>query len=151
MVARTFSRGRPGRARSCSTRSRMVGRAAPKRHHALVLGLVADLAPAGVVAALLAAAGVASGGLEVAVGDGADPDIGPGGRDDERLDAGEGRFVAQGSAFRREIAEGLSAAFAADAGAGVGDVAEACCFSRLLRVRDKWFRFGGRHGCSGGP
>ena len=53
-----------------STRSRMVGRAAPKCEHVLVLGLVAGFAPAGVVAGLLAAAGVAAGGLQVAVGDG---------------------------------------------------------------------------------
>ena len=66
--------------------------------HALVLGFVADFAPARMVAALLAAAGVASGGLEVAVGDGADPDIGPCGRDDEGLDAGESFVVAEGFA-----------------------------------------------------
>ena len=45
--------------------------------HVFVLGLVADFAPARVVAGLLAAAGVAAGGLQVAVGDGADPDARP--------------------------------------------------------------------------
>src|SRR5262249_49032473 len=46
-----------------------------------VLGLVADGPPAGVVAVLLAALRVAPGGLDVAVGSGRDPDVGPGRRD----------------------------------------------------------------------
>ena len=56
--------------------------------HVFVLGLVADFAPARVVAGLLATAGVAAGGLQVAVGEGADPDVDPGGWDDQGLDAG---------------------------------------------------------------
>ena len=72
----------------------MAGRASREEAHALVLGLVADLAPARMVAALLAAAGVAAGGLQVAVGDGADPDDGPCRRNDEGRDACEGIFVA---------------------------------------------------------
>ena len=53
----------PGRA---STRSRMRGRARGEGEHAVVLGLVAHLAPARVVAVLLAPARVAAGGLDVA-------------------------------------------------------------------------------------
>src|SRR2546429_4045199 len=51
--------------------------------HAVVLDGVADLAPAGGVAILLAPARVAPGRLEVAPGVGPDPDIGPGGREGE--------------------------------------------------------------------
>ncbi len=93
--------------------------------HAGVLGLVAGLAPAGVVAELLAAAGVAAGGLEVGVGDGGDPDIAPGGRDDEGLNAGEGFGVADGGLAGVEVAEGFAVAEAVNAGGGVSDVAEA--------------------------
>ena len=93
--------------------------------HVLVLGLVAGGAPVGVVAGLLAAAGVAAGGLEVAVGDGGDPDVGPGGRDDDGFDAGEGFGVAEGSAFGGGVAEGLAGTVAGDAGFAVVDVAEA--------------------------
>src|SRR5690606_6942261 len=57
---------------------------------AMVAGLVAGGLPLGVVAILLAAAGVAAGGLHVAVGVGADPDAGPGGWDGEGADAGKG-------------------------------------------------------------
>ena len=89
--------------------------------HALVLSLVADFAPARVITALLAAAGVASGGLEVSVGDGADPDVGPGGWDDEGLDAGEGVTVADGLVVGVGVTEGLAVAGAVDAGFDGGD------------------------------
>ena len=92
--------------------------------HVFVLGLVARGAPAGVVAGLLAAAGVASGGLQMAVGVGADPDAGPRGRDDEGLDAGQGFFVAEGFAVGVFVAEVLAVAMAGDAGGSVVHVAE---------------------------
>ena len=59
-----------------------------------------------VVAGLLAAFGVAAGGLQMAVGDGADPDALPGGRDDEGLDAGEG-FLSVGLRARRGLLSGV--------------------------------------------
>jgi len=82
------------------------GEGVAEEDHALVLGFVADLAPAGMVAALLASTLVAAGDLEVAVGDGADPDLAPGGRDDEGLDAAEGGGVADVGAVGVEVAEG---------------------------------------------
>jgi hypothetical protein len=96
--------------------------------HVLVLGFVAGGAPVGVVAGLLAAAGVASGDLEMAVGDGADPDVGLCGRDDEGLDASEGFFVADGLSRGVKIAERFAGALAGDTGLVVVDVAEACGF-----------------------
>ncbi len=103
--------------------------------HALILGFVADLAPPGMVAALLAAPGIAAGGLEMAVGDGADPDAGPGGRDDERTDAAQRVFVMDGRPTRRGVTKTLSAADAANARLGVGDVAETGCLRRFFRIR----------------
>jgi hypothetical protein len=61
--------------------------------HPLVLHLVAHGAPFRMVAVLLASARVASGGLQVAVGLRADPDVGPGRRNDERLDPFQGGLV----------------------------------------------------------
>jgi len=77
-----------------------------------------------VVAVLLASAGVAAGRLQVRVGARADPDVGPGRRDDERLDATEIGLVAKGGAVRFGVTEGIALAVAAYAGSGIGDVAE---------------------------
>jgi hypothetical protein len=115
------------------------GQSGAEEEHALVLGFVADLAPARVVAALLTALGIAAGGLEVSVGDGADPDLLPGGRDYEGLDAGDGFFVFDGFAAAG-VVEAFAAAVAADSGFGVGDVAQACGFGGLCRVGD-YFQF----------
>ena len=51
------------------------------------LRAVAPKAPIGVVEVLAASGGVGAGGLQVAVGDRADPHIGPGWRDHQCLDA----------------------------------------------------------------
>ena len=63
----------PGRTRSCGS----------------YLASSRDLAPARVVAVLLAAPRVAAGRLDVAVGERADPDVRPGRRDGERADAAQ--------------------------------------------------------------
>jgi len=98
--------------------------------HVFVLGLVANFTPPGVIAGLLAALGVASGGLEMAVGEGADPDAFPGGRDDEGLDAGEGLLVfsvtgTEGSVVGGAVGETGAGSMARDAGAGVVYVTQA--------------------------
>ena len=90
--------------------------------HALVLGLVADLAPPRVVPALLASTLVASGSLQVAVGVGADPDLAPGRRDDERADASKKLNVVDLLAIGREVAEAAPDALPCDAGLGSGHV-----------------------------
>jgi hypothetical protein len=75
-----------------------------ERDHPIELGAVTLFAVRGVVAVLLATAGVASGRLQVAPRVRADPDVGPGGRDRERADPLEdGRVVdrrAVGGAVR---------------------------------------------------
>src|SRR5262249_6693608 len=92
--------------------------------HAVVLRLVADLAPARVVAVLLAAAVVAPGRLEVAVGDGADPHVGPGRRDDQGADALQRFGVADRFTVGADVAEAPAGADSADARPGVADVAQ---------------------------
>src|SRR5207248_2679096 len=89
---------------------------------AVVLGFVADGAPARVVAELFATAGVAAGGLQVAVGARADPDVGPRRRDDEGADALEVGGAADGLAVGAEVAERFAAPHAADAGCVVARV-----------------------------
>src|SRR4029079_442900 len=71
----------------------------------LELGGVAPRAVAGVVAVLLAAARVTAGRLEVAVGPRADPDVGPGGRDDDLPNPLQDFLVADQPAIGGEIAE----------------------------------------------
>src|SRR5207244_2044991 len=68
--------------------------------HAIVLGPVPDLAPAGVVAVLLAAAGIPASSLDVAVVARAHPDVGPRWRDGARANAGERLRVADRLAVR---------------------------------------------------
>ena len=99
-----------------------------------VLGFVADFAPLVVIAVLLAPAGVAADGLQVAVGDRADPDVLPGGRDHEVLDADEGLVVLDGLAVRVEVAEGVAMLLAADAGDRGADVAQTGGLGGELRV-----------------
>src|SRR5204862_2046219 len=71
----------------------------PRQHsrkggHPVELVGVADLAPAGVIFVLLAAAGIASRGLAVAARPRRDPHVLPGGRVDQRADAAERGCVA---------------------------------------------------------
>ena len=91
---------------------------------ALELGVVAPGPPAVVVAVLLAALGVAAGGLEVAGGIRADPDVGPGRRDRQRPDPSQDRAVADQLAIGPAIAEPAAAPLPGDARARVGRVAE---------------------------
>ena len=69
------------------------------------LGFIAGGAPLGMVAVLFSAAGVFAGGLNVSLAGGADPDVGPGGRDGEGADAAEGGGVADRLAGGGEVAE----------------------------------------------
>ena len=102
--------------------------------HVLVFGLIASGAPAGVVAALLASASVAAGGLQMPVGGGTDPDVDPCGWDGERFDAGDDLFVADGVAVGSDVAEAAAGALARDAGTIVIDVAKACGLGGLCRI-----------------
>ena len=64
-----------------------------ERGEALVLGSITYFAPPRVVEVLLAAARVASGGLNVALRIGTDPNVGPRGRDHQMPDAQENGWV----------------------------------------------------------
>jgi hypothetical protein len=63
-----------------------LGERRRKRDEPPVLHVVANDAPAAVIAVLLAVASITPGRLEVAVGIGTDPDSGPGRRNRERVD-----------------------------------------------------------------
>ena len=91
---------------------------------ALELGLVAPRSPARVVAVLLASAGVAAGGLEVARRVRADPDVGPGRRDGQRADPREDRLSRIGSPSGGSVAEAAPGATPVDARARVGGIAQ---------------------------
>ena len=101
-----------------------AGQRAGKIRDPLKLGLVADFAPARVIEVLLATAFIPPGGLQMPVVQRTNPDVDPRRRDGERLDALEGVPVVQEPPCDGAIAEALTAAFAADAGPLVGDVAQ---------------------------
>jgi hypothetical protein len=103
--------------------------------HPAELRLVARLAIERMVAVLLAAAGVARGGLDVALRIGADPHVGPGRGDDQRFDAAP---LAVGDARAVGRVEGPARALAlpADAGHAVGDVTEPGARRRLAMFID---------------
>jgi len=92
---------------------------------ALEFGLVANLAPARVIEVLLALPVVASGGLEVAVVQGANPYVLPRGRNHERRDAFERVAIAQDVTCGGAILKAAGMPFAADAGMVIADVTEA--------------------------
>jgi hypothetical protein len=84
------------------------------------------------VAVLLAAAGVPAGRLEVAVGLGADPDVGPGRRDGELPDPFQDLGLADGLAVGIGVGEAFPLGPPPDARRVIGDVAQA----RGLRTFD---------------
>src|SRR5262245_39421661 len=86
------------------------------------------------VAVLLASPGVAAGRRDVAVRGGADPAVGPGRRDAQRLDARDGRGVVHRLAVGGDVAEVMPGAFALEAGPLVAYVAEAGGVCRGCRV-----------------
>jgi hypothetical protein len=106
--------------------------------HPLVLGALADLPEGRVVAVLLAALGVAPGGLQMAVRVRADPNVRVGGRDRELADPVEGRRVLHLAAVRLHVGEALAGLLAADPGLLVGDVAQPGGFRGLARIDDRF-------------
>jgi hypothetical protein len=77
-----------------------------------------------VIAVLLAAPGIAPGGLDVAARVWVDPDVGPGGGDDEGADPLELRGIANNDAIRVDVAPALAGAAARDTGADIGGVTQ---------------------------
>src|SRR6185437_12187917 len=92
---------------------------------AAVFRLVAHAAPARMIAVLLAAPGVAADSLNVAIRIRTDPDIGPGRRHRQRLDAPQDRAVADEMAGGVAIGEAGPGATPRDARRGVADITQA--------------------------
>lgn len=111
--------GRLGRCRAFLQVARDAGADARQREpeglEALELGLVLEKPPVGVVAVLLAAAGIDAGGLEVAIGQRADPHLRVGRRNGQHADAGELVRVAHPAALRVAVAEVLAVLQSPDA------------------------------------
>src|ERR1019366_4840336 len=107
-----------------------------KQSHALVFVFVAHFAPARMVAALLSAACIAARGLQMAIGARTDPDIRPGGRDDEGFDAAKSLLISDQFALRIEVAKAFAKGLARDAGLRVGDITKSCDLRRLNRICD---------------
>jgi len=91
----------------------------------LVLGLVAQSAPARVVAVLLAAALVAARRLYMSIGIRADPDILIGGWHGERTDVPEQGAIPDQFSIRAVVGEGVSLSLTGDAGPLLIDINEA--------------------------
>src|SRR5207247_355242 len=102
--------------------------------HPIVLDRIPDLAPARVIAILLAPSSITPGRLEMAPRVGADPDVGPRRRNGQAFDSPDRLRVTDGAAFAREVGEALSGALAMEPRAQVRDVAEARRSRRLDRV-----------------
>ena len=107
-----------------------------EREHVLELGALADLTKPGVITILLAALGVAAGGLDVAVGLGADPHIRVGRRDRQGTDAVERALILDLPAARPDIDEPFSDLPAADPRPFVRHVGEAGRLGGIPRIDD---------------
>src|SRR6476620_7031605 len=86
-----------------------------ERDHAVVLGLVAYLAPARVIAILLPAARVPASGLEMPARVRANPHITPCRRNHQRLDALQIRSISEDTAVGCEVGEAASRSATLDA------------------------------------
>ena len=102
---RARARGRGRRARGRARRARAARQRTGEPEHVVELLAVAPLAPARVVEVLPAARGVDAGGLDVAAGIRADPDVLPGRRDHELVDPREDLGVRDGLPVLVEVAE----------------------------------------------
>ena len=140
---RRASRQRPPRARAKVLRHTRADprQSAPESSRSLELGLVLHQAPFGVVAVLLAAARIDSGRLQVAVGQGTDPDIGVRGRNGQLPDAGNLIDVTQPLAPRIPVAKAAAMSrtreprhfgIHVDEAVGEGHRSRTCSFSHEL-------------------
>src|SRR5205823_649950 len=102
--------------------------------HPVVLDRVADLAPARVIAILLAAPSITPGRLEMAARVGADPDVGPRRRDGQAFDSPDRLRVTDRASVARAVGEALSGPLATEPRAQIRDIAEARRSRRLDRV-----------------
>jgi hypothetical protein len=100
-----------------------------------VLGVVANLAPARVIAVLFSPALVASRRLQMPVRAAADPRIGPGRRDRQFADALQRRDVAQQRAIGQTVIEPVARLVTRDAGHRVIHVAQLRALCRDDRIK----------------
>ena len=107
-----------------------------EQQEAPVLGRIPDLSPARVIAVLLATPGVSAHRLDMPVRRGANPHLGPRGRDHQGANATPRREIADGGPVCRSVAEASAHAKTCDPGAAVRHVA-------------KRRRFGGGDGLGG--
>ena len=104
------------------TFARTPGSALGKCDHVFVLGTLAHLTEPWLVAVLLAALGIPTGGLDVPFRKRADPDISPGRRDGKRPDPPENVRLREPGAVSAGVGETFAGFSAADAGARIIDV-----------------------------
>ncbi|MNH13783.1 hypothetical protein D3C79_733650 [compost metagenome] len=102
-----------------------LGQCLGKGQHAPIFVLIAQLAPLGVVAVLLAATRIAPCGLQVALRVGADPHVGVGRRDHQGGDARQRFTVAHTLALGIQIDETVTPAAPAQAGLAIVNVMQA--------------------------
>src|ERR1051325_72412 len=113
--------------------------------HPPILRLVSRVPPPVVVAVLLPSPGVAAGGLEVAVGNGADPDVRPCGRNGQGADPGERFRRPDPATARTEVYEAVALPFAPDAGRRIADVAQTGGFGRFNGLEQRRDCLSGGH------
>ena len=133
-AASTVSRPSLRRLRSCSTRRRSLGSALPNSSRPSIFRGVPLGAEVGVVAILLAAAGIDAGRLEMAVGIGAEPGVGIGRRQADRVQPVDLVAVGDALAVGVEIGPVAAHSLAGDAGLAVAAVPQhdALRFTRLI-------------------
>src|SRR5579859_5582633 len=108
-----------------------LGQRFAQLEHVAELRLVALVAIERVIAILFPAAGIAGGGLDVALGIGTDPDVGPCGRDDQRADAAALVRVVDAAAVWLQEYPSLAGTPSRDAGDAVSDVVQSGAAGRL--------------------
>ena len=106
-----------------------------ERQHAVVLGGVADIAPAGIGPVLLSAARVTASRLEVPVWNRADPDVGVGRGDAKGFDSRQCLGVGDSQTVCPDISERpLRRGFAANSGPCIVDITQVGRFRRRRGV-----------------
>src|SRR3954468_1980985 len=102
-----------------------------KRDEMFVFVLISGFAPERMVTILLAAPGITCGNLHMAIGIGADPDLAPRRRNDQRLNAGERRLVLNQLARWIDIAEAPAQTLPPDSRLPIANIAQADLARRL--------------------
>src|SRR5262245_56523514 len=102
-----------------------------------VLRALAHLAESWMIAILLSALGIPTSGLNVPISKWADPDVGPGRRNRQRLDPSQNARLRQLGPINSGVGEALPGFSAADAGARVINVPQAGRLGGVLGIEDR--------------